>query len=466
MALPYHTPRTPASSRERGSPTGQAVLQSRGERFVTDSRSPAPPCILSPMSPKIPVRSATLAFLLASAAMLAACGEPDGAPGTADLILHNGHIVTVDPDRPTAEALAIRGDRILAAGSDFEILELAGDGTESIDLRGATAVPGLIDAHLHFPRLGKRTETLFLDGTASPDEAIAVVAREVAEANPGDWITGQGWHTVYWNTQAYPGKAELNRVAPDNPVFLVGMASHAAWVNDRALELAGITGATADPPGGEIVRDPGTGEPTGILVETATDLVADALPAETRSSKKANIELSIETAVALGLTGVHDAGVGYEEIEIYKELLAEGKLKLRLYVMFLVPDAGPVLEEYISRPPEIGLGDHRLTMRSLKAYADGALGARGAALLEPYSDSPEAVGLIPNSPDEIYRLVQKAMSAGYQVAVHAIGDRGNRVVLDAMERAQRELSVADPRPRMSTHRWLPSPIFLGSASSA
>jgi predicted amidohydrolase YtcJ len=204
------------------------------------------------------------------------------------------------------------------------------------------------------------------------------------------------------------------------------------------------------------VKDARTGEPTGILTETAMDLVARHVPKETRESRKADIEKSVEAALAFGLTSIHDAGAGYEEIELYKELLAEGKLGVRLYVMFRVPDAGEELDRYLETPPETGLGDHRLTLRSLKVFADGALGARGAALLEPYSDAPDGSGLVQNDEEELYRLTVKAMKAGYQVAAHAIGDRGNRNVLNAFERAQKEVPGEPPRHRIE-HAQILSP---------
>jgi predicted amidohydrolase YtcJ len=237
------------------------------------------------------------------------------------------------------------------------------------------------------------------------------------------------------------------------------MASHAAWVNAKALELAGITKDTPDPPGGKVLKRKDTGAPTGILLEEALDLVSRLLPPETRESRKEDIRRSIETALRFGLTGMHDAGVDSEIVGIYKELLAEDAFPFRLYVMLDVPNAGAVLDSYLEQPPSIGLGDHRLTIRCFKAYADGALGARGAALLEPYSDDLEATGLIQNSEDELYRLIEKAGRAGYQVAVHAIGDRGNRNTLNAVERARKELPEKDLRVRIE-HAQILSPADI------
>jgi predicted amidohydrolase YtcJ len=395
---------------------------------------------------------------LAASSVLLTLGGCGGPPvgEVADLVLRDANVVTVDPGYPEAEAIAIRGERILAVGTNADIQASVGDATRVLSLAGATVVPGLIDAHIHFPRLGKRTKQLFLDETRSPEEVVAILREQVKARSAGEWVTGHGWHTVTWNVSDYPDNAALNEVAPDNPVYLVGMASHAAWVNDAALRLAGIDKETPDPPGGRIVKHAATGKPTGILLEEATGLVSNLLPKETRASKRADFELSVRTATSLGLTSLHDAGSNYDDIEIYKELLEKGKLDVRLYIMFDIPSPGAVLDEYIGKPPEVGLGDHRLTLRSLKVYADGALGARGAVLLEPYSDRPEARGLVQNDEEALYQIVSQAMKAGYQVSTHAIGDGGNRAFLNAVERAQRELPGRDPRHR-NEHAQIISP---------
>ena len=394
--------------------------------------------------------------LVALSVGLPACKSPRSAESTAEVIFENGNFITLDPAVPRAAAIAIREERILAVGSREEIEKYRGEETEVVDLEGATVVPGLIDAHEHFPQIGKRVRQVFLDETRSAAEALEIVKRELEKVPPGEWLVGQGWHTVMWNGSGYPNEEELSRISPDNPVYLVGMASHAAWVNAKALELAGITRDTPDPPGGMVLKRKDTGEPTGILLEEALDLVSRLLPPETRESRKEDIRRSIETALRFGLTGMHDAGVDSEIVGIYKELLAEDAFPFRLYVMLDVPNAGAVLDSYLEQPPSIGLGDHRLTIRCFKAYADGALGARGAALLEPYSDDAEATGLIQNSEDELYRLIEKAGRAGYQVAIHAIGDRGNRNTLNAVERAQKELTGKDLRVRIE-HAQILSP---------
>jgi predicted amidohydrolase YtcJ len=380
------------------------------------------------------------------------------------VIFENGNFITLDPEAPRVEAIAVGEERIIAVGSREEIEKYRGEETEVVNLEGATVVPGLIDAHEHFPRIGKRVQQVFLDETRSAAEALEIVKSELEKIQPGEWLIGQGWHTVSWNGSGYPDQEELSRIAPNNPVFLVGMASHAAWVNAKALEVTGIGKDTPDPPGGKILRRKDTGAPTGILLEKAQDLVASFLPPETRESRKNDIRRSIETALRFGLTGMHDAGSNAETVGIFKELLAEGAFPFRLYVMLDVPDAGAVLDSYLKHPPETGLGDHRLTIRCFKVYADGALGARGAALLEPYSDDAEATGLIRNSEDELDRLIEKAGRAGYQVAVHAIGDRGNRNALNAVERAQKALPGRDLRVRIE-HAQILSPSDVARFAS-
>lgn len=372
----------------------------------------------------------------------------------ADLIMFNGNVITIDAEMPQAEAIAIKEGRILAVGTNKEIEKYKGDDTKTIDLQGKTVLPGLIDAHMHFPLLGLRLKQLYLDNTKSVQEALDVISKEVTKVQPGEWICGRGWHTVYWNTIEYPDNRGLNKIAPDNPVFLVGMATHAAWANEKALQMAGITKDTPNPPGGEVVKNPATGEPTGILLEKAMDLVIKHIPSDKYFStfvgdvKEENIKLSIQTALKLGLTEVHDPGVGYNIIKVYKELLDKGELSLRLYAMFLVPDGGEILDEYIAHPPQIGLGNHKLTLRCIKVFVDGALGARGAAMIEPYSDSPKDKGMIRNDEEQIYKVVSKSMRTGYQVAMHAIGDYGNRIALNAIERALKDVPTENHRMRI------------------
>ena len=365
----------------------------------------------------------------------------------ADLVLRGGKIVTMNPKQPQAEAIAIVGRRIARVGSDREIEEMIGPHTRVIELRGRLVVPGFIESHGHLLGLGQSRLILDLRGTRSAEEVAERVARKVREAKPGEWILGRGWDQNEWPRKDFPTHEVLDRVAPQHPVYLTRVDGHAAWVNRRALELAGITQEPADPPGGRLIRD-AEGRPTGVLIDRAMNLVARLIPPRNREENKRALLLAIEECLRSGITSFHDAGASREAIELYKELLREGALRLRLYVMISGRDEA-LLREYLERGPEIGLGEHHLTIRAIKLVADGALGSRGAALLEPYADEPTQSGLLILSEEEIYQIARRALAAGFQVNTHAIGDRANRIVLNAYERAFREFpNVRDPRFRI------------------
>jgi predicted amidohydrolase YtcJ len=366
----------------------------------------------------------------------------------ADLILINGNIITVEENFPEAEALAVKGDRIMSLGKNDEILKYKGEHTKVIDVEGRTVIPGLIDAHMHFIGLGEGSKKIYLDKTTDYQQVLDIVQDAVKKAKPGEWIMGSGWHTANWKNKEYPDNSELDRISQDHPVFLSGMATHAALVNKKALALAGITRATPDPEGGRILRNPISREPTGLLLEKAQQLVTKLFPSETDPLKKEKIRLSTETAWKMGLTSIHDPGVDGDMIRIYKELLQADALGIRLNAMFLISGDGASLDDFIRNKPEIGLGNNRLTLRCIKFLIDGALGARGAALLTPYNDKKEEKGLIAVPQDEVDAIVKKCLSAGYQVAMHAIGDYANRIALNAVERAMKEVPTLDPRIRI------------------
>lgn len=372
-------------------------------------------------------------------------GVPLRAQEKADLVLRGGKIVTMNPQQPRAEAIAIIGRRIVRVGSDREIEPMIGPGTRVIELKGRLVVPGFIESHGHLLGLGQSRLILDLRGARSAEEVAQRVARRVREIKPGEWILGRGWDQNEWEKKDFPTHEVLDRAAPENPVYLTRVDGHAAWVNRRALEQAGLTRATADPPGGRILRD-AQGDPTGVLVDRAMNLVAQHIPPRSREENRRALLLAIEECLRSGITSFHDAGASREAIELYKELLQEGRLTLRLYVMISGRDEA-LLREYLQRGPEIGLGENHLTIRAIKLVADGALGSRGAALLEPYADEPGNSGLLILSEDEIYRIARAALAAGFQVNTHAIGDRANRVVLNAYERALREF------PSRPDHRF-------------
>ncbi len=376
------------------------------------------------------------------------CRATEKSNETADLILTNGNVITVEPEPSSVEALAVKGDRILALGTNEDLLGFRGESTTIIDLEGKTVIPGFIDSHMHFPLLGKRLKQIYLDETTSFAEVLEIVEKAIEQAKPGDWIMGSGWHTANWTIKAYPDNRRLSEISPDNPVFLSGMATHAALVNERVLELAGIGRETPDPVGGRILKDAETQEPTGLLLEKAQSLVTQIFPPETSEIKEEDILLSIQTALKMGLTSVHDAGVGSDIIQIYKRLLDEDRLDIRLYVMFLVQGDEPLLDDVLNKTPEIGLGNNHFTLRCIKFLIDGAMGARGAALISPYSDKPDQSGLVAIPEEEVYAIVKKCLASGYQVAMHAIGDRGNRIALNATEKALGEIPAKDPRIRI------------------
>ncbi len=388
-------------------------------------------------------------ILLAALLALSCCSPPAPKTGSdigkdaADTVFVNGNVITMDPEHPKAQAVAIIGDRIILVGTNEEAMNTTDEGTEVIDLGGKTVVPGLIDAHCHVASYGDSLRKLNLVGTESLEEIIALVKEKVKKSKPGEWIVGRGWDQNDWKKKHFPTNDALSAISPDNPVYLTRICGHAAFVNRLALKLAGVTKDTLDPPGGKIHKDPVTGEPTGVLIDTASSLVSGVRPGMTRRELRECIELAINECLKVGLTGVHDAGVSATEIAIYKELASEGKLNLRVYAMV---DGGSGY--WLANKPEIGAAGGFLTVRSIKLFSDGALGSRGAALLAPYSDSPGNSGLLTMTTDAISAVTQKALCEGYQVCTHAIGDRANRVVLDGYEAALKAVPVKDHRLRV------------------
>jgi predicted amidohydrolase YtcJ len=363
----------------------------------------------------------------------------------ADLVVTNAQIYTSDVNRPVAEALAVRAGRIAFVGSNRGALALAGPRTERLDLAGKTLITGMVDAHAHLLGLGQALRTVDLVGTRSYDEVIARVVERVRTARPGEWIRGRGWDQNDWADTRFPTHAALSRAVPNNPVYLTRVDGHAALVNAKALELAQVTAATPDPSGGRFIRD-SANNPTGVLVDNAQGIVGRVIPAPSRAELREQTLAAIGEANRWGLTGIHDAGVAPEGIAVYGELAKEGRYNLRNYVMVRSSDS--VLDEILQRGPQKALYDGRLWIRAIKLVADGALGSRGAALLEPYSDDPGNTGLVTTPPERIKSVAVRALKAGFQVNVHAIGDRANRIVLDQFEAALREVPIADHRFRI------------------
>jgi predicted amidohydrolase YtcJ len=340
----------------------------------------------------------------------------------AEFVVSDAHIYTMDTTKPTASAIAFKDGVILAVGDDLS--RYVGPKTRKIDGGGATIVPGFIDCHGHMSGLGDSLETLDLRNSQSIEEVVAIVQKAAAEREAGEWIRGRSWDQNNWGGE-FPNAEALSRAAPDHPVYLIRVDGHAAWVNRKALEIARITSSTADPPGGKITRDP-SGAPTGILIDHAQGLVASKIPAPTTKQVRNRLARAAAECARLGLTTVHDAGVSAQEISAYKTLIREGKFPLRVYAM--IGGEGPLWQEYLKRGPEIG---QKLTVRSIKLMADGAMGSRGAAFWKPYSDDPGNSGLLLISKEDIERVAREAAQHNFQVNTHAIGDRANRIVLDA-----------------------------------
>ncbi len=392
------------------------------------------------------IHHATTAIILAALLIVPQMDAVAQSPEPATLILTGAVIHTVDPNRPGAEAVAIRGDRIVFVGSERGALNYRGRNTRVMDLKGRTVVPGFIDSHAHLAGLGDGLRILDLMGTTSYESIVDMVRDRVREVPADRWIRGRGWDQNDWADTRFPHHQALSDVSPDNPVVLRRVDGHAMLVNAKALEIAGITRDTPDPEGGRIERDPGTGEATGVLVDRAMSLVSAQMPDPSRDEQREAILLAVEECLRWGLTSIHDAGVGPETIDIYKELARDGRFRLRNYVMIRADDE--TLARYFDQGPEVGLYDDHLTIRSIKITIDGALGSRGAALLEPYSDDPDNSGLVTTPPERVRRVAVEALKNGFQLNVHAIGDRGNRLTLDAFESALEEVPVGDHRFRI------------------
>jgi len=376
----------------------------------------------------------------------------------ADLVIRNGKILTMDANRPLAQALAARGDVILAVGTDEEIQPYVGPTTTVINLNRKLAIPGLIDAHGHFMGIGQAKMNLDLTKVKNWDEIVAMVTEAVKKAKPGQWILGRGWHQDKWdrkpnpNVEGFPTHESLSKASPDNPVMLTHASGHAGFVNVKAMELSGITKSTPNPSGGEILKDK-EGNLTGLLRETAQGLVSRAIakaratmtPEELGAQARKQATLAAEDCLKKGVTTFEDAGSSFSTIDLFKKMVEEGKMGIRLWVM--VREGNDQLKDKLARYKIINFGDKHLTVRAIKRAMDGALGSRGAWLLEPYSDLPTSTGLNTTSVQDITETAKIAMEHGFQLCVHAIGDRANRETLDIYE------SIFRANPGKRDLRW-------------
>jgi hypothetical protein len=361
---------------------------------------------------------------------------------SADLVLRNGRIVTVDAQMPEAQALASRDGTIVAVGSNAEIAQYVGASTQVIDLAGQFAMPGFIEGHGHFTGIGEGKLGLELMGTTSWDQIVAMVAGAAKKAKPGQWIVGRGWHQEKWtsrpqpNVEGFPTHASLDAVSPHNPVVLTHASGHGSFVNAQAMALSGITRHTPNPNGGEILKD-ATGDPIGFLRENASSLVkrgaGEPVPTadETATRDREVLRLADAEVIAKGITTFEDAGASFRELDLMKAVVDAGQMHVRLWEMAAGTNAE--LEQNLDTYRAIGYGDNHLTIRAIKTYADGALGSRGAWLLEPYRDKPDSVGLPRPTMQTMPETARIAAAHNFQLCVHAIGDRANREVLNIYE---------------------------------
>ena len=396
---------------------------------------------------------------VATALLLAAARTPlqpssSGPSAPPDLVVIAQRIYTADTARPVAQAFAVRGDRIVFVGSRKDALSLRGPGTRVLKLGDRTVLPGLADAHAHLLNLGRFLRNVDLIGADSYEEVIDRVVARAKQMPPGTWILGRGWDQNRWADKQFPIHDALSQAVPDHPVMLTRVDGHALLANARAMSLAGVSAATADVAGGHIERKPGSREPAGVFVDNAKALILDAIPPlSDREISEALLAAQAE-AHRWGLVSVHDAGEPERPLAQLEQLARSGKLTLRVYAM--VSDDSTGLAQAFSRGPESALYGGHLWIRAIKLYADGALGSRGAALLAPYSDDPGNPGLLVTPPTHLRDVATRALQSGFQVATHAIGDRGNRVTLDAYEAALRAVPTRDHRFRVE-HAQVLSP---------
>jgi len=377
--------------------------------------------------------------LLAAVVSLAAYAQP------ADMVLRNGKIVTEFAAQPVVQAMAVRGGKVANLGSNADAAGWIGPQTKVIDLHGQLAIPGFIEGHGHFTGIGEYRLGLDLREARTWDDIVAQVARAAQKAKPGEWIVGRGWHQSKWdhapepNVEGFPLHASLDKVSPNNPVMLTHASGHATFANAAAMKAAGVTRATPNPSGGEVLKD-SAGDPTGLMRERASGLISSAYdkwqstmsPAEREARVRKVLDLASNECLSKGITTFEDAGSPMSLVDLLRSMAAKNELKLRLWVMLRGSNAelGSNLDSY----KIVGKDDDHLTVHAIKHYMDGALGSRGAWLLKPYTDKPDSTGLNVEDPADIARAAELCITHGYQLCVHAIGDRANREVLDIYQK--------------------------------
>jgi predicted amidohydrolase YtcJ len=387
---------------------------------------------------------------------------PQRAQSVADIVFKNGNVYTANDKSAKAQAIAVKGDKIVFVGTNEAAQKFVGANTRVVDLKGNTVLPGFTDAHQHLSGVGQREMTLNLEGTTSLNDLLAKVKARVDQAQPGQWVTGRGWIETHWEPPVFPTRWDLDKVSPNNPVILGRADGHGAVANSAALKLGGVDKSTPNPFGGEISKDKNSGEPNGMLLDSAQGLVRRRVPPTTRADEERAVELGVKRDIELGWTQIQDAGGSFADVDIFKKLYAAGTIKLRIYKAVYGP--GPNATRLMNEGPTVGAFGNRLTVRTIKVVSDGALGSRGAALLGPYSDAPATSGFLTVKVEELRPMLVEALRKGIQVETHAIGDKANRFILDEYETALKavpasERKVADPRWRVE-HAQIVNPADI------
>jgi predicted amidohydrolase YtcJ len=400
------------------------------------------------------LRPVSALFLVASLLLGGLSSTGQTSRKQVSLILTNGKVFTADDKGTVAEAVAIDGERIVAVGTTADINSKF-TAERSIDLAGKLVTPGFNDAHIHFLGGGLSLLAVELLGSKTKEEAVQRIAAKIKELPPGSWIVGRGWDHTLWGGE-WPTRQDLDRVAPNNPVFVGRVDGHVSWANSLALQKAGVTRDTKAPEGGELLKD-ASGEPTGILKETAAELVGRVVPEPTREQQLSGIERALEEARRYGLTSIQDNS-GYETTKLYRELLKAGKLTVRISEW---QDFGNSIDELKRQRSEFASFNDdplRLRLTALKGYVDGTLGSRTAAMLAPFSDDPHNSGIPRRSPEELTRMIVERDRAGFQIALHAIGDKANRMAIDGYEAASKQNAHAGaPRRHRLEHAQVIAP---------
>src|SRR5213079_936667 len=383
-----------------------------------------------------------LFLCLAAFSITAMIGAQD-----ADLVLTNGNIYTVNENQPRAEAIAVTDQRVVFVGSNEDARKFRGDKTRIIDLSGKTVVPGFTDSHCHIFGIGEREMRLNLEGTNSLEGFLAKVKARFAQTERGKWITGRGWIETFWKPPQFPTREDLDKIALDNPVFLTRADGHAAIANSAALKIARIDDNTPDPFGGQILEK--NGEPKGMLLDNAHDLVARNIPKPAEGEREEALLRGIDREIKLGWCEIQNAGSHKEDVDLIRKAFETGKIKIRFVNAVYGP--GEDAQNFLREGSTVNAFDHHFTQRMIKVLVDGALGSRGAALLKPYSDAQETSGFLTEKPEDLRPMFEEALLRGIQVETHAIGDRANRLVLDLYEQAFKAVPPDDRK--IHEPRW-------------